>query len=100
MAKTLIGTVSSNKADKTIIVTVQTYKNHPLYRKQYVISKRFMAHDENNEAQVGDKVSISETRPMSARKFHKLDRIIETAAIRHTESAEPVVEAEAESEEK
>jgi small subunit ribosomal protein S17 len=90
MAKTLIGTVASNKGDKTIIVVVQTSKTHPLYRKQYTVSNRFMAHDENNEAQEGDKVAIVETRPMSARKRFRLERVIETAAIRHTE-AEPTV---------
>ncbi len=85
MAKTIIGTVSSDKADKTIVVTVQTRKTHPLYRKQYTVSKKFMAHDEKNEAQKGDKVAITETRPLSARKRYTLDRIIETAAIRHEE---------------
>lgn len=85
MAKTLVGTVSSNKGDKTIVVTVATRKTHPIYKKQYTFSKKFMAHDENNEAQVGDKVVISETRPLSARKRFKLDSIVETAAIRHTE---------------
>src|SRR5476651_2366915 len=82
MAKTIIGTVSSSKADKTIVVTVQTLKTHPLYRKQYTVSKKFMAHDEKNEAQVGDKVSIVETRPLSARKRFILDRIIEKPALR------------------
>jgi len=86
MAKTIIGTVSSNKADKTIVITVQTRKTHPLYRKQYTVSKQFMAHDEKNAAQVGDKVAITETRPLSARKRYTLDRIIETAAIRHEEA--------------
>ena len=94
MAKTIIGTVSSDKADKTIVVTVQTRKTHPLYRKQYTMSKKFMAHDEKNEARVGDKVAITETRPLSARKRYKLDRVIETAAIRHLESATPVVAEE------
>lgn len=94
MARTIIGTVSSNKTDKTIVVTVQTRKTHPLYRKQYTVSTKFMAHDEKNEAQEGDKVAISETRPLSARKRYTLDRIIETAAIRHTESAAPVVPEE------
>jgi small subunit ribosomal protein S17 len=89
MAKTIIGTVSSNKTDKTIVVTVQARKTHPLYRKQYSVSKKFMAHDEKNEAQIGDKVAITETRPLSARKRYTLDRIIETAAIRHQESASP-----------
>lgn len=82
MAKQLIGVVSSNKGDKTIVVTVQTRKTHPLYRKQYTISKKFMAHDEANEAQPGDKVAIVETRPLSARKHHKLDRIIEKPVLR------------------
>ena len=94
MAKTIIGKVTSNKTDKTIVVTVQTRKTHPLYRKQYTISKKFMAHDEKNEAQVGDKVAITETRPLSARKRYTLDRVIETAAIRHTESETPKVEEE------
>src|SRR5476651_2566464 len=82
MAKTIIGTVSSSKADKTIVVTVQTRKTHPLYRKQYTVSKKFMAHDEKNEAQVGDKVAIVETKPLSARKRHILDRIVEKPALR------------------
>jgi small subunit ribosomal protein S17 len=85
MAKSLVGTVSSNKGDKTIVVTVTTRKTHPLYKKQYTFSKKFMAHDEANEAQVGDKVIISETRPLSARKRFKLDKIVETATIRHEE---------------
>jgi small subunit ribosomal protein S17 len=99
MAKTLIGTVASNKGDKTIVVTVHTSKTHPLYRKQYTVSNRFMAHDEKNEARVGDRVSIVETRPLSARKRFRLERIIETAAIRHTEPAPEVTEKSAESEE-
>ena len=82
MAKQIIGTVSSSKGDKTIVVTVQTRKTHPLYRKQYTVSKKFMAHDEKNEAQPGDKVSIVETRPISARKHHKLERIIEKPVLR------------------
>lgn len=82
MAKTIIGTVSSDKTDKTIVVTVQTRKTHPLYRKQYSVSRKFMAHDEKNEAQVGDKVAIVETRPLSARKRYTLDRIIEKPALR------------------
>ena len=82
MAKQLIGIVSSSKSDKTIVVTVHTRKTHPLYRKQYTVSKKFMAHDEKNEAQPGDKVAIVETRPLSARKRHTLDRIIEKPALR------------------
>ena len=82
MAKQIIGVVSSNKGDKTIVVTVATRKTHPLYRKQYTVTKKFMAHDEKNEAVAGDKVAIVETRPISARKHHALDRIIEKPALR------------------
>jgi small subunit ribosomal protein S17 len=82
MAKQIIGVVSSNKGDKTIVVTVHTRKTHPLYRKQYMVTKKFMAHDEKNEAQPGDKVAIVESRPLSARKRHILDRIIEKPALR------------------
>jgi small subunit ribosomal protein S17 len=82
MARQLIGTVSSNKGDKTIVVTVRTRKTHPIYRKQYIVSKKFMAHDERNEAEVGDRVSIVETKPISARKHHELERIIEKPTLR------------------
>jgi small subunit ribosomal protein S17 len=82
MARTIIGVVSSSKTDKTIVVTVQTRKTHPLYRKQYTVSTKFMAHDEKNEAQTGDKVAIIETKPLSARKRHVLQRIIEKPALR------------------
>lgn len=91
MAKTLIGTVSSDKVDKTIVVTVRTRKTHPIYRKQYTVSKKFMAHDENNDAHVGDRVAIAETRPLSARKRHTLDKVIERAGVEHVESEEPIV---------
>lgn len=98
MAKTIIGTVSSSKTDKTIVVTVQTRKTHPIYRKQYTESKKFMAHDEKNEAQVGDKVAIVETRPISARKHFRLERIIEKPKLREdslaaTKAEEPAPKA-------
>ncbi len=82
MAKQMTGIVSSAKGDKTIVVTIQTRKTHPLYRKQYTVNSKFMAHDENNEAQQGDKVTIVETRPISARKHHKLERIVEKPLLR------------------
>src|SRR5688572_19661137 len=88
MAKTFVGTVSSAAADKTIVVTVNTSKTHPLYRKQYTVSKKFMAHDEKNEASVGDRVAIVETRPLSARKRYALNKILETAAIKHVEESD------------
>ncbi len=81
MAKTLIGTVSSNKPDKTIIVTVVTRKTHPIYKKQYSVSTKFMAHDEKNECLVGDRVSIVETRPLSARKRYTFEKLISRPAI-------------------
>ncbi len=82
MAKQLIGIVSSDKADKTITVTVTTRKTHPLYKKQYSFSKKFLAHDEKNEATTGDKVAIVETRPRSARKRFELLKIIEKPRLR------------------
>lgn len=85
MAHTIIGVVSSAKADKTIVVTVQERKTHPIYRKQYSTSKKFMAHDELNAAQVGDRVAIVSSRPLSKRKRYVLDRIIEKPALRESE---------------
>lgn len=98
MPKTIIGTVSSDKGDKTIVVTVQTRKTHPLYRKQFTMSKKFMAHDEKNEAQVGDKVAIVETRPLSARKRFILDRIIEKPKLREGQIVTGTSDAETEEE--
>jgi small subunit ribosomal protein S17 len=85
MAKSITGIVSSDKADKTIVVTVRERKTHPLYRKQYTVSKKFIAHDEKNEAHIGDHVVIVETRPISKRKSHKLERIVERAGVTHQE---------------
>lgn len=89
MAKTMTGTVSSDKADKTIIVSVHTHKTHPIYKKAYSVTTKFMAHDENNDARVGDVVTIAETRPLSARKRFVLQEIVSKAAI----SADQTVEA-------
>ncbi len=82
MSKILTGNVTSNKGDKTIVVTVQTHKMHPLYRKKYLSSKKFLAHDEKNEAKVGDRVTITETRPISRLKHHKLETIIERPVLK------------------
>ncbi len=87
MAKTLIGTVSSDKQDKTISVKVVTHKRHPVYKKSYIASKKFAAHDEKNEAKVGDKVSIVETTPMSKSKRHKLDKVLEKAILTEKDTA-------------
>lgn len=82
MSKSIIGVVTSNKADKTIVITAQTRKTHPLYRKQYTVSTKFMAHDEKNEAELGDTVEITESRPISAKKHFVLTRIIEKPRLR------------------
>ncbi len=87
MAKTLQGVVSSDKADKTIVVTVTTRKTHPIYKKQYSASKKFIAHDEKNDAKAGDTVVIAETRPLSARKRHTLVQVVERAGVVHKEEA-------------
>jgi small subunit ribosomal protein S17 len=86
MAKTITGVVSSKKTDKTIVVTEHVRLTHPLYRKQYTVTKKFMAHDEKNEAQEGDKVVISEVRPISRRKHHELVRVLEKAGVKHVET--------------
>jgi small subunit ribosomal protein S17 len=79
MAKTLTGIVTSAKADKTITVTVTSRETHPIYRKQYTVSRKYTAHDETNQAGEGDKVTISEVRPISKTKTFTLDRIDEKA---------------------
>lgn len=94
MAKTLTGIVSSNKPDKTIVITVHSKKTHPLYKKQYSVTTKYIAHDENNDCNVGDKVTIAETRPLSARKRHTLKEIVERAALTQEEKA--VIETSAE----
>lgn len=77
MARKIIGLVSSDKADKTIQITVTSRLTHPLYGKQYTRSRKFAAHDEKNEAKLGDQVEIEEVRPISRTKSFKLTKIIE-----------------------
>ncbi len=77
--KTYRGTVISDKMDKTITVIVETKKTHPLYGKRVKYSKKFKAHDEKNEAKIGDKVLIMETRPLSATKRFRLVEIVDKA---------------------
>ena len=73
------GTVVSDKMDKTITVMVETKKTHPLYGKRVKYSKKFKAHDENNECGIGDTVRIMETRPLSKDKYFRVVEIIEKA---------------------
>ena len=73
------GTVVSDKMDKTITVMVETKKTHPLYGKRVKYSKKFKAHDENNECNIGDRVKVMETRPLSKDKRWRLVEIVEKA---------------------
>ncbi|WEV56334.1 30S ribosomal protein S17 [Ligilactobacillus acidipiscis] len=75
------GRVVSDKMDKTITVVVETYKFHPVYGKRVKYSKKYKAHDENNEAKTGDIVRIMETRPLSATKRFRLLEIVEKAVV-------------------
>ena len=77
----LIGRVVSDVNDKTITVLVETYRNHPLYKKRVKYSKKYAAHDENNMAHVGDKVRLAQTRPLSKTKRYELVEVIEKAVI-------------------
>ena len=94
MVKTLTGVVVSDKADKTIIVNVKSHKTHPIYKKSYTVSKRFMAHDEKNEAHHGDTVVISETRPLSARKRYMLVKIVQRPVISSNQTVEAITKEE------
>ena len=77
--KVRVGKVVSNKMDKTIVVAIEELVQHKLYKKSVKRTVKFKAHDENNEAQVGDKVSIMETRPLSKEKRWRLVKIVEKA---------------------
>lgn len=66
--RTINGTVTSKKMDKTLVVISHRYKNHPKYKKRYRVSKKYFAHNPNNEYEVGDKVTIYETTPLSKLK--------------------------------
>ena len=79
LRKERVGVVLSNKMDKTITVLITERYKHPLYKKILKRSKKFLAHDENNEAEIGDKVLIAETRPLSKNKHFRLVEIIEKA---------------------
>ena len=79
--KTFTGVVVSDKGDKTIVVLVTTDKKHPLYSKRVMKTKKFHAHDENNEAHEGDLVQIMECRPLSATKRFRLVKVLEKKVI-------------------
>jgi len=77
MAHTLVGIVSSDKRDKTITVEIANRETHPLYRKQFTKTRKYTAHDENNEAHLGDTVEIASCRPISKTKSYKLVKVLE-----------------------
>lgn len=79
LRKTRVGTVVSDKMDKTIVVAVKDNVKHPLYKKIMKSTYKLKAHDEKNECNIGDKVQVMETRPLSKDKRWRLVRIIEKA---------------------
>lgn len=110
MVRKLTGTVTSDVQDKTITVSVSRSVTHPVYGKRYSVTKKFAAHDEKNEAHVGDKVEITEVRPISKRKSFTLARIVEAghateeikeevAVVTPKPKAQPKTEGQAEIEE-
>ena len=90
--KTKVGRVVSDKMDKTIVVSVERLQRHPLYKRVVRLSNKFKAHDEANEAHVGDTVRIAESRPLSATKRW---RLVEVVARAGTGAGEAVVGEEA-----
>ena len=77
----LIGKVVSDKTDKTITVLVETYRRHPLYSKRVKYSKKYRAHDEKNEAKIGDTVKIRMTKPISKTKNYELVSVVSKAVV-------------------
>ena len=77
----LLGFVRSDKMDKTVVVEVVRYKMDPMYKKYVKVRKRYKAHDETNEYRAGDRVEISEHRPLSKQKRWKVSKLIERPAL-------------------
>lgn len=78
MPKKITGVVTSDVQDKTIVITVASRETHPIYGKQYTVNRKYVAHDEKNQANKGDWVELVETRPISKRKNWTLERVVET----------------------
>jgi small subunit ribosomal protein S17 len=95
--KTKVGRVVSDKMDKTIVVSVERLARHPLYKRVIRLTTKFKAHDERNEAHVGDTVLIEESRPLSATKRWRLVEVVGRAG-EHGSPADIVAEEEATSE--
>jgi small subunit ribosomal protein S17 len=79
--RVLVGVVTSDKMDKTVVVTVQRVTRHPLYGKVIKLNKKYKAHDESNAAKIGDRVRIRECRPLSKDKHFFVEEILEQAEI-------------------
>ena len=79
MNRQVIGTIISNKMDKTVVVQIERLVKHPLYKKYIRRRNKFMAHDKENACQIGDRVLITESRPLSKTKRWRVSRIIEKA---------------------
>ena len=82
LRKVMVGTVKSNKMDKTVVVAVETSVRHNVYGKTVKRTYKLKAHDENNECQVGDKVRVMETRPLSKDKRWRVVEVLEKAIIK------------------
>ncbi|HBC69110.1 MAG: 30S ribosomal protein S17 [Duodenibacillus sp.] len=81
LTRTLIGTVTSDKMDKTVTVLVERKVKHPIYGKYVVTSKKYHAHDAEGQCGVGDRVEIAESRPMSKTKSWTVTKVLEKAVI-------------------
>ncbi len=79
LRKVMIGTVSSDKMDKTVVVSVETSVRHSVYKKTMKRTYKLKAHDEKNECHIGDKVKVMETRPLSKQKRWRVVEIMEKA---------------------
>lgn len=77
MARMMQGTVVSDKPDKTVVVATEQRKSHPLYSKQYTVTKKIQVHDEKNQAKAGDTVVIGESRQRSKQKCWELIEVLE-----------------------
>ena len=82
LRKTMVGTVVSDKMDKTVVVAVETSVAHPIYKKTVKRTYKLKAHDEENNCKVGDKVEVMETRPLSKDKRFRVVEIVEKAVIK------------------
>jgi small subunit ribosomal protein S17 len=89
-AKTMIGIVTSNRMDKTVVVEVERLARHERYQKPVRRTSRFKAHDERNECKVGDKVFIIESKPISRTKRWRVSKILESAGAPGVGAIEPV----------